>query len=68
MNYQGVLKKMKTEYLDEIQYFLDMESDFLHVNQLLNSEISISFIKYQCLQCDSEKPIYRQGFCKSCFF
>ena len=68
MNYQGVLKKMKTEYLDEIQYFLDMESDFLHVNQLFNSEISISFIKYQCLQCDSEKPIYRQGFCKYCFF
>ena len=68
MNYQGVLKKMKTEYLDEIQYFLDMQSDFLHVNQLLNTKISISFIKYQCLQCELEKPIYRQGFCKSCFF
>ena len=68
MNYQGVLKKMRTEYLDEIQYFLDMQSDFLHVNQLLNITISISFIKYQCLQCELEKPIYRQGFCKSCFF
>ena len=68
MNYQGVLKKMKTEYLDEIQYFLDMQSDFLQVNQLLNITISISFIKYQCLQCELEKPIYRQGFCKSCFF
>ena len=68
MNYQGVLKKMKTEYLDEIQYFLDMQSDFLHINQLLNTKISISFIKYQCLQCELEKPIYRQGFCKSCFF
>jgi len=68
MNYQGVLKKMRTEYLDEIQYFLDMQSDFLHVNQLLNTTISISFIKYQCLQCELEKPIYRQGFCKSCFF
>ena len=68
MNYQGVLKKMRTEYLDEIQYFLDMQSDFLNVNQLLNTTISISFIKYQCLQCELEKPIYRQGFCKSCFF
>ena len=68
MNYQGVLKKMRSEYLDEIQYFLDMQSDFLHVNQLLNTTISISFIKYQCLQCELEKPIYRQGFCKSCFF
>lgn len=68
MNYQGVLKKMKTEYLDEIQYYLDMQSDFLHMNQLLNSQITLSFLKYQCLQCELEKPIYRQGFCKSCFF
>ena len=68
MQYQGVLKKMKTEYLDEVQYYLDMQSDFLHMNQLLNSQITLSFLKYQCLQCDLEKPIYRQGFCKSCFF
>ncbi len=68
MQYQGVLKKMKTEYLDEIQYYLDMQSDFLHMNQLLNTQFSISFVKYECLQCHLEKPIYRQGFCKSCFF
>lgn len=68
MQYQGVLKKMKTENLDEIQYYLDMQSDFLHMNQLLNSTISITFLKYECLQCHLEKPIYRQGFCKSCFF
>jgi len=68
MQYQGVLKKMKTENLDEIQYYLDMKSDFLHMNQLLNSTISITFLKYECLQCHLEKPIYRQGFCKSCFF
>lgn len=68
MQYQGVLKKMKTENLDEIQYYLDMQSDFLHMNQLLNSTMSIIFLKYECLQCHLEKPIYRQGFCKSCFF
>tara|TARA_R110002096_G_scaffold119895_1_gene259762 strand:- start:230 stop:931 length:702 start_codon:yes stop_codon:yes gene_type:complete len=38
------------------------------MNQLLNKEISISFIKYECLNCHLEKEIYRQGFCKSCFF
>jgi hypothetical protein len=68
MQYQGVLKKMKTEYLEQVQYYLDMQSDFLHMNQLLNSQITLSFLKYQCLQCELEKPIYRQGFCKSCFF
>ena len=68
MEYQGVLKKMKTENLAEIQYYLDMKSDFLNVNQLLNKEITISFVTYECLNCRLEKKIYRQGFCKNCFF
>ncbi len=68
MKYQGVLKKMKTENLSEIQYYLDMKSDFLNVNQLLNKEITISFVTYECLSCHLEKKVYRQGFCKSCFF
>lgn len=38
------------------------------MNQLLNKEITINFISYECLNCHSEKQIYRQGFCKSCFF
>lgn len=68
MQYQGVLKKMSTENLEEIQYYLDMKSDFLNMNQLLNKEITISFVSYECLNCHLEKKIYRQGFCKSCFF
>jgi hypothetical protein len=28
----------------------------------------MQFVKYQCLNCGLDKPIYRQGFCKSCFF
>ena len=68
MNYQGVLKKMMTENGDTIQYYLDMGSDFLNMNQLLNKEFTISFVKYECLNCHLDKTIYRQGFCKSCFF
>ncbi len=68
MQYQGVLKKMKTENLEVIQYYLDMKTDFLNMNQLLNKVISISFVKYECLNCHLEKTVYRQGFCKSCFF
>jgi len=59
---------MKTENLTEIQYYLDMKTDFLNMNQLLNKELSINFVKYECLNCHSENKIYRQGFCKSCFF
>jgi len=68
MNYQGVLRKMETEYAQPIQYYLVFENDFLNMNQLLNKTIDIQFIKYQCLNCGLDKPIYRQGFCKSCFF
>ncbi|OMP31405.1 DUF2797 domain-containing protein [Mangrovimonas sp. DI 80] len=68
MTYQGVLTKMETEYGHPIQYYLVFKNDFLHLNQLLNRTISIQFVKYECLNCGLDKPIYRQGFCKSCFF
>jgi len=68
MQYQGVLRKMDTEFGQPIQYFLIFENDFLNMNQLLSKIITIQFVKHQCLNCSLDKPIYRQGFCKSCFF
>lgn len=68
MVYTGVLTKMKTEFLDPIQYYLEFASDFIHVNQLLGKNLSMTLIGQQCLSCGFNKDIYRQGFCKSCFF
>ncbi|AZJ34986.1 DUF2797 domain-containing protein [Tenacibaculum singaporense] len=68
MQYQGVLKKMPTENLNTVQYYLDMGADFLNMNQLLNKELRLGFVAYECLNCHLEKKIYRQGFCKKCFF
>ena len=68
MTYQGVLTKMETEFSSPINYYLVFENDFLNMNQLLGKTITIQFVKYQCLNCGLDKPIYRQGFCKSCFF
>ena len=68
MQYEGVLKKMQTEIGTPIQYYLVFESDFLNINQILNKELSIDFIKHQCLNCGNDRPIFRQGFCKNCFF
>ena len=68
MTYQGVLTKMETEFSNPISYYLVFENDFLNMNQLLGKTISIQFVNYQCLNCGLDKPIYRQGFCKSCFF
>ena len=68
MQYQGVLKKMMTENTHQIQYYLDLNDSFINMNQLLDKKMTLSFVKYQCLNCTLEKEIYRQGFCKSCFF
>jgi ribosomal protein S14 len=68
MQYEGVLRKMKTEIGEPIQYYLVFENDFLNVNQVLNNTLNIRFLKYQCLNCGLERPIFRQGFCRSCFY
>ncbi|MEP2281137.1 DUF2797 domain-containing protein [Maribacter sp.] len=68
MQYEGVLRKMQTEMGSPIQYYMLFESDFLNVNQVLDKTLKIEFIKHQCLNCGNDRPIYRQGFCKSCFF
>jgi hypothetical protein len=68
MQYEGVLRKMKSEIGHPIQYFLIFENDFLNVNQVLEKEIRFQFLKYQCLHCGGDVPIFRQGFCRNCFF
>lgn len=68
MKYQGVLKKMNTVYADSIEYYLDMGSDFLNFNQLLERKVELQFENYQCLSCNKQKKIFRQGFCYDCFY
>ena len=68
MQYQGVLTKMQTEIGTTIQYYLVFESDFIHVNQLLDKTVSIQFVGYQCLACGENKKIYRQGYCYDDFY
>ncbi|QIE60194.1 DUF2797 domain-containing protein [Rasiella rasia] len=68
MQYEGVLTKMQTENGAPIQYYLVFKTDFLHVNQLLDKNITITFLRYECLNCGLEKKIYRQGFCYDCFY
>ena len=68
MLYEGVLRKMRTEMGQPIQYYLVFETDFLNLNQLLDKELNIEFIKFQCLNCGENLPIFRQGFCRRCFY
>jgi hypothetical protein len=68
MDFNGVLTKMNTEYTSPIQYYLEMGGDVINMNQLISSNIEITFEKYQCLTCGKNKKIYRQGNCYNCFF
>lgn len=68
MLFQGVLRKMTTVFDQPIQYFWKLGSDTLHANQLLGKRLDMHFIGHQCLNCGKELPIFRQGFCRSCFF
>ena len=67
MRYEGVLTKMSTEITETVQYYLIFESDFINMNQLLDKRLSISFLKFQCLNCKLQKKIFAQGFCYNCF-
>lgn len=68
MKYTGFLEKMLTEIGNPIQYYLNFNSGFIHVNELLSKEISITHIGYHCLNCALPKKIFRQGCCYDCFY
>ena len=68
MQYEGVLRKMQTELEDPVAYYLVLPGDFIHMNLLLDRALTIRFIKYQCLGCGADLPIFRQGYCRSCFY
>lgn len=67
MNYEGVLTKMQTEFLNPIQYYLVFENSFLSLNQVLGRNFEMEFVGYQCLECGKAKKIFSQGFCYDCF-
>tara|TARA_B100000780_G_scaffold115917_1_gene81277 strand:+ start:1989 stop:2783 length:795 start_codon:yes stop_codon:yes gene_type:complete len=66
--FEGVLKKMRTEIDNPINYFLAMDQGFIHLNQALGKTLKIRHTGSQCLSCHQTQIIFRQGFCKSCFF
>ena len=59
---------IRDRYSSTINYFIEFKNNFIHLNQFLNHKISINCYGYCCLSCLSSEPIFRQGFCKNCFF
>jgi len=62
MTYEGVLTKMQTEYSNPIQYYLVFENSFLNLNQLLDKNLEINFVGYQCLNCGKRRKFSDKDF------
>lgn len=65
---QGPLRKMRTVLNEPIDYYITFPSLFVRVNTLIGKSISLNHTGFSCLSCGIDQPIFRQGFCKSCFF
>lgn len=68
MKILSVLHKMPTEITSEVQYYLEAKNHVIHLNQHIGKSISITLDGFQCVSCDLEKKIYRQGHCYECFY
>jgi len=66
--FSGVLKKMQTELGNQVNYYLMLDHQFIQMNQCIDKVIGLKLTGYQCLNCSRNEPIFRQGFCKNCFF
>lgn len=68
MQFQGQILKMSSFDAQPIQYYLNLSGDLIHMNELIGKQISIKHTGFMCVSCGQDKPIFRMGFCKSCFF
>ena len=69
MQLEGPLRKMSTYYGEEIRYTLRLGDDLLLMNALLGRHIEISFNGNHTCFCGQLVPeVYRQNFCRECFF
>ncbi|MGB1941674.1 MAG: DUF2797 domain-containing protein [Flavobacteriaceae bacterium] len=68
MMLEGPLRKMRTQINDPIDYYMTFPSVFVRVNDLIGKSLSFTHTGFSCMSCGIDQPIFRQGFCKSCFF
>ena len=65
--FQGVLKNANGSQ-QSCGYFLSLGNDFIALRQCLEHQLQFEVIGTQCVNCGGAKPIFRQGFCQSCFW
>lgn len=68
MQYEGNIRKMKTELDSPVKYSLVMGENLVDMNSLIGSKISMSFAgQINCVSCGKQtKTSFGQGFCYNC--
>ena len=66
---QGIIKKMKSTYLNPIRYELPIGSEFICINELIDKKVRFIFNDtIICILCGSKtKKSFAQGYCYPCF-
>lgn len=69
MQLSGPLKKMSTQYGPEVRYTLSLGTDLLLMNGLIGKSLRMTFTGTHKCFCGQLVPeVYRQNFCRECFF
>ncbi|HJZ42023.1 MAG TPA: DUF2797 domain-containing protein [Bacteroidales bacterium] len=69
MIWEGNLVKMRTELAEEVQYYLPDGQNWLSMNSLIGSRITVTWLnQIHCIRCGKPtKTSFAQGYCYPCF-
>lgn len=64
----GTILKMRSEFADPVQYFLQVGENELQMNELIGKNIKLTFTgQINCISCGKRtKTSFGQGFCYNC--
>jgi hypothetical protein len=69
MHFHGPLRKMNTQYGSTIRYALNLGEDLLLMNGLIGKKLRMEFTgSHRCFCGQLVPEVYRQNFCRECFF
>jgi hypothetical protein len=68
MEYKGKLVKMRTEWANPVNYYLQLGDNEIELNKLIGHQIAMSFSGViNCIHCGkATKKSYAQGYCYNC--
>ncbi len=68
MQYEGNIRKMRTELNEPVNYSLPIGDELIDMNALIGKEISMRFDgQINCISCGKKtKTSFNQGFCYNC--